>query len=289
MFEKVFFPIDLSEVSITCARAMRELRKYGANEIKIFHALEYEPDSLVEGGVDVEKFISKLKSKIEEKLYEISEELSRDFSVSFEVFPTVNPVTEILKRSENYDLMLIPSRSKSSLLVGKTAEKVIRNVKIPCLVIKARENAGRSYYEQILRNIFEKPVLILEQLKFDPKVVERFLNFGTKEIKLIHVADLDNVLEEKVSKEEIIHPLVPIPKLAEILSDYWKRAREELEKFRHYFTIKGVNASVYVGFGSIEKCLEVLSKSEGFSVAFCEKQNFEKVLKVSDAVFVGSL
>ncbi|MEM0203648.1 MAG: universal stress protein [Archaeoglobaceae archaeon] len=289
MFERVLYPIDFTDVSITCARALTELKRYGAKELTLFHAIEYDSAKLIEGGIaDVDKFLANLKEKANKKLEEIVKELSREFSsVSAKVTPTLDPTVEIAKMESEFDLLVIPSRSRSPLFLGKTAEKVVRSSKIPCLVVKSRPDAGKSYYELVFRNMFERPVFIVEKTIDDlAKVLESLRHFGLKKTKIVRIAELEEALERKVSKEEIIHPLVPIPRIAEILSEYWENERVELEKIRRYLETKGISSEVLISFGSLEKYLEKISKVEGLSLVVCGKQSFDKALKVADAVFV---
>ncbi|MEM1578633.1 MAG: universal stress protein [Archaeoglobaceae archaeon] len=287
MFEKVLYPIDLTDVSITCARGLVELRKYGMKELTLFHVIEYDPAALIEGGIDVDKFVANLKEKAKKKLENLVEEFSKDLLVKVEVAATVDPSAEIAKIGNGFDLLVIPSKSKSQLFLGKTAEEVVRSSTIPCLVIKSRLDAGRSYYEFVFRNLFERPVFIVDKTSIDfIKTIEKLRDIGFVKVTLVRIAELDEALEGKVSKEEIMHPLTPIPRITEVLSDYWKSEKRELEKIRSYLATKGISAEIVVSFGSLERNLEKISKLEGLSLAICSKQNFDKALKVADAVLV---
>ncbi len=289
MFERVLYPVEFTDVSITCARALKELKRYGAEEITLFHAIEYDSAKLIEGGiVDVDKFISNLREKANKKLEEVVKDLSRDFrKVSVKVTATLDPTIEIAKIENDFDLLVIPSSSRSQLFLGKTAEKVVRSSKIPCLVLKSRADAGKSYYEFTLRNMFEKPVFIVEKTGGDFfKILEKLRHFGLKKVILVRITELEEALEGKVSKEEIMHPLIPIPRIVEILSERWESERAELEKIRHHLETKGISSEISISFGSLEKCLERISKVEGLSLAICGRQNFDKALKVVDAVMV---
>ncbi|MEM3795723.1 MAG: hypothetical protein QXJ98_00405 [Archaeoglobaceae archaeon] len=115
MFERVLYPVEFTEVSITCARALTELKRYGTREITLFHALEYDSAKLIEGGiVDVDKFISNLKEKAERKLEDVVKDLSMDFrKVSAKIIATLDPTLEIAKIENNFDLLVIPSSSRS--------------------------------------------------------------------------------------------------------------------------------------------------------------------------------
>lgn len=291
MFERVLYPIDLTDVSITCARALVELRKYGTEELTLLHAVEYDPSKLIEGGiVDVDGFVAKLKEKTSRKIEEVAKEISRDLpNVSVKVVASQDPIAEISKFERNFDLLVIPSRSRSPFFLGRTTEKVVKSSETPCLVLKSRPEAGKSYYELILRSMFEKPAFIVEKtvdpLKI-PELLKSLKQFGLKKVALIRVAELEEALEGKVSKEELIHPLVPIPKIVEFLSEYWDGERTKLEKICRDLNGAGVSSEVLISFSSVEKCLERISKVEGLSLVICGKQSFEKALKVSDAVLV---
>jgi nucleotide-binding universal stress UspA family protein len=288
MFERVLYPIDLTDVSITCARALTEFKKYGTEELTLFHTVEYDISMLIEGGIsDVDNFITSLKDKATRKLEEVANELSKEFSkVSVKVVVALDPIAEISRVEEDFDLVVAPSRSGSPLFLGKTAEKIAKNSSIPCLLIKSRPDAGKSYYELIFRNMFERPAYILEKTNDFPGIFEHLRKFGLKKVFLVRVVDIEEALEGKVSKEELIHPLVPIPRLVEILTEYWMNEKAKLEKIKNFLSTIGVASESMVSYGSIEKCLEKISKIEGFSMAICGKRSFDKALKIADAVLI---
>lgn len=288
MFERVLYPIDFTDASITCARALAELKNYGLRELTLFHAIEYDPAALIEGGVDVNRFVANLKEKANKKLEEVIKDFSGDFLVKVEMTATLDPSAEIVKVGGGFDLLVIPSRSKSPLFLGKTAEKVVRSATIPCLVVKSRSDVGKSYYDFVFRNMFEKPIILVDKTFNDEfiRAIEGLRDVGLRRATLARIAEIEDALEGKVSKEEMMHPLVPIPRIAEILSDYWEKEKAELEKMRSRLEAKGILTKSLVSFGSLEKALEKISKAEGLSLVVCSRQNFDKALKAVDAVLV---
>ncbi len=290
MFEKIFFPVDLSETSSSVIRAIKEMKKFGTEEVHLFHAIEYDPVALIEGGVDVDEFVAKLKRKAEEKMTQHVKELSKYFKVSYSILPTIDAAKAIVENSEGYTAMLIPSRSKTTLSLGKTTEKVIKASEIPTLVIRTRQGLRENHYEAMFAELFSK-IAFLHDLSdgVSGKIQETanmLAKFGVREICIIHVVELDVALETKLSREEIMNPLLPIPKIAEILSEYWMKARSKLEKIEKSLNSSGFTTSVVVRFGSSERSIERIVKEEKISLVVVWRKNFDEVSRAEVPVFV---
>jgi len=265
VFEKILFPTDLSKVTNSLLLATKEFRKYGAEELIIAHAIEYEPETLVEAGVDIDNFVAKLRSKAEQKLEGIRKELEMHFKVSAIVVPTTNAAEVISTIADDVgaSLLVFGSKGKRAAIIGNTAEKLARISKVPSLVIRTKSEYGPGYYETLIRDLFNK-VLVLCLDGCD----DRSLKVATRgrEIILLHVAELDAVLENKIEKEKIIHPLVPIPRITEILSEYWVDAKNKLDKIKSELEIEGKTAKSIIRFGTPETEIGKVAMSEGASL-----------------------
>jgi len=266
MFEKIFFPFDLSKTSENLLYAIKELRKFGAKKLKVFYAIEYDPEALTEAGVDIESFLTKLKTSASTKLKNVTEKLSKYFETEYEISTTINAVDEILKVSASFDMIVIPSKSRTSFEFGSVAERIIKKSNVPTLIVKASPNFDREYYEFLLSRLLDKVALInLKEIPMLPK----FNN-----VLLVHVADVDSILEQKLSKEEIIHPLTPITKLTEYLSEYWDKAKEDLEKVKRSLEENGIKAEFLISLS--EKKLKDHLR-DGTTMIIVRKDHFSLV------------
>jgi len=265
VFEKILFPTDLSRVTNSLLLATKEFKEYGTEELVIVHAIEYDPETLVEAGVDMDNFIAKLRSKAEQKLEEIKKELEKYFKVSTKIVPTTNAAEAISTAAKDVgaSLLVFGSKAKRAAIMGSTAENLIKISKVPSLVIRTKPEYGPGYHETLIRNLFNKVlVLCLDDCDNESlKVAKR-----GKEIVLLHVAELDAVLESKIEKEKIIHPLVPIPRITEILSEYWIDTKNRLDKIKSELENKGKTVKSIIKFGSPETEIGKVAMSEGASL-----------------------
>uniref|UniRef100_A0A7C3RIN6 UspA domain-containing protein n=1 Tax=Archaeoglobus fulgidus TaxID=2234 RepID=A0A7C3RIN6_ARCFL len=265
MFEKILFPTDLTRVTNSLLFAVKEFREYGTKELVIVHAIEHDPETLVEAGVDMDNFITKLRSKAEQKLEEIKKELEAYFKVSAIVVPTTNVAETIstVANEVNASLLVFGSKGKKAAIMGSTAENLVRISKVPSLVVRTKPEYGTGYYETLFKNLFNK-VLVACFDGCDGKSLKIAKN--GREILLLHVAELDAVLESKVEKEKLIHPLVPIPRVTEILSEYWMDAKDKLDKIKNELENEGKNVKIIIRFGSPETEIGKAATSEGASL-----------------------
>ncbi len=249
MFSKIFFPFDLSKTAEELLYATKELRKLGTKKLTIFYAIEYNPESLTEGGVDLESFLKKINASASLKLKNISKRLSEYFEAEYKLSTTIDAADEIVKKSTEYDLMILPSRSRTPFQFGRVAERVIKRSQIPTLVIKASPDFNRTYYEFLFSRLLDRVAIVnLENIPEIPKLSNTLL---------VSAAHLDSILEQKISKEEIMHPLVPISKLTEYLSEYWMAAKDRLEKVRRSLEAKGIKSEILICLsGKLEESLK---------------------------------
>jgi nucleotide-binding universal stress UspA family protein len=267
MFSKIFFPFDLSKTAEELLYATKELRKLGTRKLTVFYAIEYNPESLTEGGVDLESFLKKINASASLKLKNISKRLSEYFETDYKLSATIDAADEIVKKSTEYDLMIIPSRSRTPFQFGRVAERVIKKSQIPTLVIKASPDFNRTYYEFLLSRLIDKVAIVnLENIPEIPKL---------SNVLLVHVANLDSILEQKISKEEIMHPLVPIPKLTEYLSEYWMAAKDKLEKVKRLLESKGIKSEIIICLSG--RKLEENLKERDTTMVVVKREDFHLV------------
>ncbi len=290
MLENLFVPLDLSETSDSVVGALPEMRKFGTKEVCIFHTIEYDPVALIEGGVDIDYFINRLTKRAEGKISQYALKLSEYFKVNYKILPTVDAVDAIVKNSiEHSAIMLVLSKSKS-LLVSGIAERLARESKIPILIIKSDSQFKEDDYRLIFTNLFSKVGLLCD---FSDREDERFreiakilANFGTKEVCVIHVVDLDVALESKLSREEIMNPLLPIPRVVEILSEYWINIRNRLENTKKSLRSFGFTTSLAIRFGPLSKQIENVVRDEKISLVVTWNSELNEVLKANVPLMV---
>lgn len=146
MIKKILVPTDFSEQAENALRVAADLaRKYGS-EINLLHMLEL-PMQLVDGASGGSKsdlpeaiFFMKLAHQKFEKM------MSAPFLDGIKVYETAEfdgAFEGIMEYTEKYEADLIVMGSHGAtglqeLLIGSNTEKVVRNSKIPVLVIKRR-------------------------------------------------------------------------------------------------------------------------------------------------------
>jgi len=261
MFRKILYPVDFSKSSEIILRSLDELRRIGMNEIVLAHVIEYDPVGLLEAGIKIEEYITKFKNKAERKLSQFASVLKKNFKVKLlPPIPSVNPVNEIVKIANAEDVSLIFLGSKSNILksalMGSVSEGVVREAKKPVLVFKTKSNAKEDQYRKILRKLFDRIVYPHDLSDLSQEIKEFVKNaslLGSREVVIVHVVGMDEIIDKKVIKEEVSHPLVPIPNLVEVLSEYWVEAREYLNEIKKYFVGAGIDAEIVLKVGSPNK------------------------------------
>lgn len=274
MFQKIMYPVDFSPSCEAILRAFPELKSFNMKEIVIVHIIEYDPVALVEGGVNIDEFIFKLKEKAEEKLKSYSETLKNyGFKVKTYLRASVNPVEEILRfaEKEKVSAIMIGSKSRTiaNALMGSTSEGIVRASEVPVLLIKTKSGTGTGYYEMILRNIFSRIVYPHDLSENSDKLFEIVKNaalMGMQDVVIIHAIDAEVVIERKIEKGEIIHPLVPISYITEILSEYWMETKKKLEDIKKRFEMENIESKIVIKFGSPGREIVRVAREEGASV-----------------------
>ncbi len=261
MFRKILFPTDFSKHSEAILKSLHELKKYGVEEVVLAHVIEHDVVALIEGGVDVDDFIQKRKREAEKRLSQSAMFIRKDFKVRvLSPIPSIDPVEKIVKIADSEDVSLILLGSKSSglksSLMGSVSEGVVRETKKPVLVLKTKPDAGEGYYEMVFRGLFDR-IIYPHDLSDISQEIKDFVKkaslLGGREVIIVHVLAVDDVIDKRIGKEEVMHPLVPISNLTEILSEHWMGAQDCLNDIKRSFVGAGINAKIILRVGSPTK------------------------------------
>jgi len=273
VFEKVLFPADLSESSMNLMEGVRNLKQFGMRELVILHVVEYDPERLVEGGVDVETFVSRLGERARATLEALAVELRKEVDFKYVIRTAVNPTEEILKvaEEEKVSLIVIGSKVRSLARLGSTAESVTKLAKVPVLVLRVKPEYGAGYYETLVKRLFSK-LLVACQPECHASIAKH-----ADEVVLLHAVELETLLEGKVEREKIIHPVVPINRITEILADYWMEASNKLKKVQQQLEIEGKKVKTIIRLGSPEKVVGEVAVTEGATLAVVNAKDYPNV------------
>lgn len=130
--DKILCPVDFSQNSLRALQVAKELSKRCNAKLKTLHVVaEQKVKGIIEEPEEVKKYIEYLRQEAEDKFSEI------DRAVEHEVL-SGNPAEEILKELSKYNLVVIGSKGRSyaeAVIIGSVAEAVIKNAKIPVLLI----------------------------------------------------------------------------------------------------------------------------------------------------------
>ncbi len=138
--KKIIVPVDFSEFSEYALKAAAKLAKKYNGEVLALHMLEMPEILLTSGGEDPQKtifFVKLAKQKF-------NDFLQKDFLKGIKVTPIVKHLkvfSEVNEEAKKYDADIIVMGSHGvsgakEFFVGSNTEKVVRNAKIPVLVIK---------------------------------------------------------------------------------------------------------------------------------------------------------
>lgn len=124
--------VDFSEVSIKALSFAREFAQKTNSKLKVLHVVpEQKIRGIIEEEEQIQQYIDFLKEEAHEKLLKIDENLDVQIVAG-------NPAEETLKRTSDYDLVIIGSKGRSyseAVLIGSVAESVIKNSSKPVLLI----------------------------------------------------------------------------------------------------------------------------------------------------------
>ncbi len=233
---KVLVPVDFSDITNVVLRVVKKIVEAHGGEVILFHAVSPViyipyPESLSVDVIDV-KILQEIEEskrrEAEEKLKALSEFLKPFRSRRIvDVGDPRDLILEVEER-ENPDLVVIGSHKKGlveKILIGSTAEKVVKHSVKPVLVIKGKEPT------------FTGKVLIAYDFS---KTAEKTIDYSLEFLKPFKVK-----VEVLHIEEPIDLPLVE--RIGEaIYEKYKEEKRKYMERIKERFQKAGFEISVKV-------------------------------------------
>lgn len=147
MFRKILYPTDFSEDAEKALEYVKKLKEAGTEEVVIVHVIDGESlEAMVTpciwSGEDVEKCEERIKKKMRREARKKLKNIEKAIDVNVKtVIKIGKPSAEIIKVAEKEKVSLIVMGAHGmgkmeELLLGSTAEKVVRHSKVPVLVIR---------------------------------------------------------------------------------------------------------------------------------------------------------
>jgi universal stress protein A len=140
--QKILVPIDFSEHSRQALHWGGSLaERYGAH-LLVLHVIPQAVEEAATHGSTAEQLIIDLTAKVEAQLYDITgKELQKRLPVRMKV-AVGKPADEILRvaREEGVDLIVMGTHARTGLghlLLGSTAETVVRTAPCPVFTVRA--------------------------------------------------------------------------------------------------------------------------------------------------------
>ncbi len=141
MFKKVLYATDLSESSLAIVDMLPDFKCLGIEEVVVLRVINLTRIMGI-SGFDVNAYIKALEEESLPKLREICEKINgMGYSAKLIPPPAGDPVGEIVRvaKEEGVDMIVMGSRGRSTvkaILLGSTAEGVVRKADIPVMVCK---------------------------------------------------------------------------------------------------------------------------------------------------------
>lgn len=194
MFKKVLYATDLSEKSLAIIDSLPDFKCLGIEEIVVLRVINLTRVLGVAKGIDIESYIKAIEEESLPKLVEVGERISKmGYKAKVVPPPAGDPVSEIVKiaKEEKVDMILMGSRGRSTIkaiLLGSTAEGVVRRAEVPVMVCKNRVSKPFS------------KILYAYDFTESSENVGRYVKFVAKscnsEIVVAHVLEKGKVIEE---------------------------------------------------------------------------------------------
>lgn len=214
---KILVPLDISDITNVVLRTVKRIAEAHGGEVILFHAVSPAiyipyPESLSVDVIDVkvlQEIEERKKAEAEEKLHGFVEFMKPvDSRIVIEVGDPRDLVLDMEDR-EDPDLVVIGSHKKGlveKILIGSTAEKIVKHSFRPILVIKGSEPS------------FEGTALIAYDFS---KTAQKTLEFALKFLKPFGM------------KVELLHIDEPfdLPVVEKIGRAIYQRFREEKKKY----------------------------------------------------------
>ncbi len=213
---KILVPVDFSDISNVLLRTAKKVAEAHKGEVVLFHAVSPAiyipyPESV---GVDVIDI--QILKEIEESKKQEAEEKIKGFLDFLKPVPAryrvdVGDARDLIleiEEEENPDLMILGSHKKGlieKILIGSTAEKVVKHAKKPVLVVKGEDP-----------DLGGEIVIAYDFSKTAEKTLNFALDFFAPFLPKVHLLHIDEPLE--------------IPVIEKIGKAIYKKYREEKKK-----------------------------------------------------------
>ena len=224
MLSRVLFPTDLSFYSKAIVGYLPDFKEIGVREIGILFVVNTSKISTVSGGIDIEKYIESETREAEKHLPEIVNVIEQ-YGIKAEVikpFPVGDPVNEILRFSEDYDMIAIGSRGRGiikEIFLGSISEGVVRKAKIPVFVFKFKTDGMTC--TKCHPHLFERVLVAYDFSKHSEKAL-RYAKYVVEKSKgklyVLHVPEDHKELEVE-GAEMIIKRGVPAKVVLEVADE----------------------------------------------------------------------
>ncbi len=251
---RVLVPVDFSDITNVVLRTVKRIVEGHGGEVLLFHVITPAiyipyPESLSVDVIDV-KILQEIEENKKKEAYEKLKSLTEFLSpVKAEALVEVGDPRDLILEIEEKkkpDLMVIGSHKKGlveKILIGSTAEKIVKHSVKPILVIKGSEPT------------FTKKVLIAYDFS---RTAERTIDFAIRFLKPFKV------------KVEILHIEEPfdIPLVEKIGKAVYERYKEEkmnyMEKIKERFGREGfeVMTTLLSGKDPSEEIVKYAQKDE---------------------------
>jgi nucleotide-binding universal stress UspA family protein len=149
--KRILVPVDFSDCSKKALKyAIPFARQFGASLV-LLHVLQPYLPATEMSSVDVELVLHQTREACDEELKALQRTVGADVA-SEAVLRSGNPYTEIVQAEKEYgiDLIVLSTHGRTGLahvLLGSTAERVVRHAHCPVLVVREHEHefiAGNS-------------------------------------------------------------------------------------------------------------------------------------------------
>lgn len=155
--KRILCPVDLSRHSLVALDLASRLAKANDAELTIFYVAEvWMPDESLVG----QEYIQNLVQETQKQFYELEPTVP---GVRFQrKFVYGNPGPEIVRETENHDLVVISTHGRRGLkriLMGSVAEYVVRHARCPVLSIRAKLDSEEQPATPIKNDSFVTQVM----------------------------------------------------------------------------------------------------------------------------------
>ncbi len=208
MFKKVLFPTDFSAHAEKTLECLGNLKGAGVEEVVVVHAIDLRP---LTDWLDLEGF-DRWRQEAAGKLEEAAGKLAALGFQARGLLKSGPPFLGIIEaaREENVSLIIIGSHGRGYLkemVLGSTAENVLRHSPVPVLVEKFRtiEMAGKAACEFMSQRMFAK-ILYPTDFSAPAKRVQDYIVHlkaaGAEEVLVLHVQDVGRLRPHLAARME---------------------------------------------------------------------------------------